>query len=551
MAVTPREDGALFAVTLGPPPQLFTFRVVKPPKLGERVSVEGTVRATQPIAGGRGSTTSLDAARVEVIGSVRRYVDDIWIARVQAAMARPLLPYQVDGAAWLATRLFKGVGAILGDDMGLGKTAQAIAAVAATHAFPAVIVCPSAVKGQWHEEFRYAAEPWELHVVEGRYGPLPSAHCYILNYAILKHRAEQLAVLAPRLYIFDEAQNLKQPKPSGRHRAAIATKLVRRTGGALLLTGTPVMNRPIELWRLLHLAEPKQWPSLEAYTVRYCQPKKGKERGRSLRTAAGRIERIDELHAAIAPCMLRRLKGDVLTELPPKHRRTALVALGAEELAHYRKAESDVVAWLRDVGQDKRAVNAARSPGLTRLTYLRRIAAVGKLRGAVPSYLQAFLERYPGEPLVVFGYHRDVMLGLWHMCQRLGVSATGIGGSESYQKRQERIATFQQGSAQIFLAPIAVGGVGLNLQRAAHALFVERIWTPSGMAQAEDRVHRLGQTRAVTITYLDAQHTVDEHIAEVLEEKQRLIDAVVDDRSQSAESFETVLRVMGRLREAG
>jgi SNF2 family DNA or RNA helicase len=104
--------------------------------------------------------------------------------------------------------------------------------------------------------------------------------------------------------------------------------------------------------------------------------------------------------------------------------------------------------------------------------------------------------------------------------------------------------------ADVFIAPIKTAGVGLNLQRASEALFVERIWTPSGMIQAEDRLWRLGQTRPVVITYLDAAGTVDEHVAEVLAAKQRLINAIVDDRQQGAESMATVTEVADRISKA-
>ena len=103
--------------------------------------------------------------------------------------------------------------------------------------------------------------------------------------------------------------------------------------------------------------------------------------------------------------------------------------------------------------------------------------------------------------------------------------------------------------ADVFIAPIATAGVGLNLQRAADALFVERIWTPSGMIQAEDRIWRLGQRRPVTITYLDAAGTVDEHVAQVIDAKQRLINAIVEDAG-GAESMKTVAEVAQRLQEA-
>jgi len=457
-----------------------------------------------------------------------RPVPKAWLRRVQNAMGRPLFNYQVEGAGWICSQVSIKQGALLGDDVGLGKTAQAVAAICALRSFPVVIVCPLSLMSHWQRELSLARDAPALFTVRGRRGPLGPGQVFVMNYALLWPREKQLEQLNPKLFVFDEAQELRNPTARGKHRAAVATRLVRRTPGALLLTGTPVMNRPAEMWRLLHLTSPKKWPLFADYKRRYLGGVKGKEVGRNVRTTAGKVERLDDLQAAIAPFMLRRLKHQVLPDLPPKSRRSILVQLGQNELAHYRAAERDVVKWLHTIGQGERAVRAARAKSLVQLTLLRRIAAMGKLTSAVPEYLGQWFSRVAPEPLVIFAYHREIILGLWNICRKLGVRVVGIGGKEKPEKRQRQVDIFQKGLADVFVAPIASAGVGLNLQRASEALFLERIWTPMGMIQAEDRIHRLGQTRPCTITYLDAQDTVDEHIANVLHQKQRLISATID-----------------------
>lgn len=551
LTVRPDSDGTRFAVTIGQPPDLYWFRCSMPPKLGQRVTVTGVAIDRKEVGAGatRGSVTTLIQTTVEADETelAERYVAPAWKQRASSAVRRKLFSYQADGAGWLCSKLASGVGCILGDDPGLGKTIQAVAALCAMRAFPAVIVCPASLKPHWAREFSWANDPPRVCIMEGQRGRHVDADVFILNYELLRYREEQLTYLKPRVYVFDEAQNVKHPKARGKHRAAVATRLVRQTGGAIELTGTPVMNRPTELWRLLHLAEPRAWPSFADFKGRYLSGRKGKEVGRNIRTSAGKVERLDELHAAVGPFMLRRLKGQVLTHLPPKSRRSALVRIPDAEMAHYRLAEADVVGWLRALGQERRANNAKKAESIVKLTMLRRIAALGKLRGPVVDYLRVWFDRHSREPLVIFGYHRDVMLGLWKICRELGLRTVGIGGSESHEKRQRSVDAFQAGNADVFLAPIATAGVGLNLQRASEALFIERIWTPSGMVQAEDRCWRLGQTRPVTITYLDAAGTVDEHIATVLSAKQRLINAVVDDYARGAESLETVDEVAKRM----
>ncbi len=545
--------GSSFSVTVGPAPDLFWFRCSrKPPKLGQKIRVTGELGDKKDIGTSTvpGSITTLHHARHQVVSDAHdtRVVPPAWLKRVQAVMARPLYPYQAEGAGWICTRLSSG-GAILGDDPGLGKSAQTVAAICAMRAFPVVVCCPSSLKPHWAREFGFANEVPQIQIVHGRKGPLYQADVYLINYELLRAREHELKALRPRLYVFDEAQALKSPVARGRHRAAVATRLVRETRGAVLLSGTPVVNRPSELWRLLHLCDKNAWPSFADFKRRYLEGRKGKEVGRSLRTAAGKVERLDELHAKVGPYLLRRLKSQVLTDLPPKSRRSALVRLAEADMAHYRRAEKDVVSWLRSIGHLRRAANAQRAESIVRLTMLRRIAAMGKLRDAVPYYLRTWFNRSEAAPLVLFGYHREVIKGLWRICQSMGLRVTGIGGGEGPQKRQRQVDAFMDGLADVFIAPIATAGVGLNLQRAADALFIERIWTPSGMVQAEDRIWRLGQRRPVTITYLDAAGTVDEHVAQVLDAKQRLINAIVEDGA-GAESMKTVSAVAQRLQEA-
>lgn len=546
------DDEMRFTVTLGPPPDLFWFRAMgRPPKLGQKLAAFGEVVRKENLGEGklRGTLSQLELDRFEVLEEPypTRFVPEAWLTRVRSAMKRPLFRYQLEGSGWLASRLSAGLGAILADDPGVGKSAQTVAALCASRAFPVVVVCPASLKGHWAREFFYAAKPPHVTVIHGVAGPFRRAEVYIINYDVLRAREATLLALRPRLYVFDEAQEVKHPMATGRHRAAVATRLSRQApNGALCLTGTPLMNRPSEMWRLLHLADPKTWPAFEAYQERYLRGRKGHEVGRSMRTAAGKVERLDELQAAVAPVMLRRMKHQVLKDLPPKSRRSVLVELDDASMAHYRRAETDVVGWLRALGKDRRAIAAMKAQSLVKLTMLRRIASVGKLRRAIPEYLRNwFRAGSGGEPLVIFGYHTEVMLGIWKICASLKLRATGIGGSEGPEKRQRAIDAFQRGLADVFLAPIKSAGVGLNLQRASESLFVERIWTPSGMLQAEDRIHRIGQTKPVTITYLDAKDTVDEHLAEVLDEKYRLIKAVVDD--EAAESLMTVDAVVARM----
>jgi SNF2 family DNA or RNA helicase len=495
--------------------------------------VRGFALKQQPLSGDqlKGTLTVLDGVETEVLDEpyAVRVVPVKWQHRVQRAMRRPLYRYQVQGAAWLAWSLAQGKGGILGDDPGLGKTAQAIAAVVALQLWPCIVVCPASLKEQWAREFAYSAAAPAVTILDGWMSAFELTEVVIVNYELLRTRIAQLWQLGAKVIIFDEIQALKNPRPkSERHRANVGTLLGHHVGLTVGLTGTPIMNKGPELWRLLHIIDQEKWPDYDQFYERYCKRPPKPIDAKHVVTTVGRIERLEELKARVAPLLLRRAKAQVLPDLPPKSRRSILVRLGPEEWWHYQQAEKDVVSWLRSIGEMRRASSAERSKGISKMRMLRRIAGLGKVRRAAVQYLRMWFSRELVEPLVIFGYHRDVMLGLYQICVALGLRTTGIGGGEPMSKRQRKIDMFMAGDADVFLAPILAGGVGLNLQRASEALFIERVFSPSQQTQAEDRLHRLGQSRPVTITYLDAVGTVDERIKEVLDAKERLVSAVVD-----------------------
>lgn len=541
--VRPRADGT-FGVTMvaGANGRHFLWRVCEhAPKLGALLECEdATLERYEQRAGVLTVIHIVQGGQLRVIPDswTRRFVPPQWLKACQEATSTPLLPHQVEGAGWLAERLSRRLGAILADDPGLGKTlTTATALIVAPNTLPAIICCPANVKSTWLAELQQLRVPLEVVVVEGLRGPLPRAHVLICNYDLLRARETQLKRLGARAIVFDEAHILKEPTPHERHRAAVATNLARAIGPTLLLTGTPLPNRPDELWRLLHLADPKTWSSFHQYKERYCLAPDRSDLvlGRQLVTDHGAVYHYDELQARMAPCILRRIKAEVLPHLPPKRRQVLSTELEPIDRRHYDEAEKNVVTWLRQLGSTARAEAATRGQAIVKIQMLRRIAAVGKLRKAVPEMLATWFAQPKPPKLVVFAYHRQVLRGVHTLCDRLGVRAIGFGRSDAAQ-RQAAVDTFLAGRADVFLAPIRAAGVGINLQSAAHhALFLERLWEPWAMIQAEDRLHRLGQRSPVEIIYLDAHRTVDNHIAAVLAAKQQLIDVVIDERSRKHE----------------
>ena len=537
-SVTPRPGG-LFSVTLsvGSSNQMYWFVTDDPPRLGDLLSVaDADLKNLTLESNGRLTKVSIiEGGDLKVVPDRfrRRLVAIPWLKRVQEVMSRPLYDYQVEGAGWIGSQITSSkTGVILGDEPGVGKSATSIAAIVASGLFPAIIVCPASLKHNWQREFEYCKLKLKTCILEKGTGPIPASHVIIVNYDLLKRRETQLNRIGAKCIVFDEGHLLKEPYPLVNHRAAVATRIAHKIGRAIILTGTPLLNKPEELWRLLHIINPRKWPSFAHYKFRYCtRPGPDEENVKQFTTKRGRIKRPDELRALTDPILLRRLRSQVLPFLPPKSRRSILVSLEPVDALNYKAADKDVVQWLTRIGSLQRASDATKAIAIAKLTMLRKIAAISKLRRAFPEYIQTWFDRTERQPLVVFGYHRDVLAGAEQICRKLGLKVSVIHGNDSHEKRNQAVESFQNGETDVFLGPIQSAGLGLNLQRASDTLFLERLWTPSPMIQAEARVERIGQKDPTTATYLDAAGTVDEHIANVLNAKQRLIDKVVDDKN--------------------
>jgi SNF2 family DNA or RNA helicase len=536
VAVRPRIDGS-FAVTVGPGPEMYWYTTREPPKLGTEVTLIAEAVRVTPI-GKHGRVTELGKVAVQAVPPPYdiRVVDPEWKKRVAQVMRRPLYRYQVEGAAWIASQLAAAKGAILGDDMGLGKSAQAIAAIVATNMYPAVVVCPTGVKINWAREFSWTVNPPTIEILNTKRGEIRGADVIILNRDLLTAREEQLGNLHARCFVLDEAQDYKHPKPSTKHRAAAATRLSSWIGRTVELTGTPVYNKLRDLWRLLHNADPSEWRSFEEFDQRYCRAPPDDDHladeQTSVINSAGRVEHLEELKTRVEPILLRRRKHEVAQDLPPQSARQILVEIDEWDMRAYKQAEGDIIAWMRSQQfGDVRARAASRAQAIVKLTTLRHLAAQGKMRRAIPEYLEQWFDRETVEPLVVFGFHKDILIAIYNECMRLRQGRVSIVGSaDPAVKRQRAVDMFNAGYTDVFIAPIKCAGVGLNLQeRASDLLFTERLWEPTMMRQAIARCHRIGQRRPVMATFLDAAGTVDEYIAGLSADKEILIAHTLDD----------------------
>jgi superfamily II DNA or RNA helicase len=435
-----------------------------------------------------------------------------------------LRPFQRAGVEYVleARRAF------LADEQGLGKTVEALAALEEDHAFPAVVICPASLKLNWERE----AHRWLPHrrvtVLAGTgVAPDDGAEITILNYEIVHAHHARLALREPRALILDESHYVKNPRAK---RTAATKKLahaLRPDALRLALTGTPVMNHPEELIAQLRIIGRLEDFGSGAKFARRFQ-------------GAGAEERI-HWHLR-RRCFVRRLKSEVLPQLPPKRQVVVPVALDNER--EYRQAEDDVITWLREQPLElseleARVAATLRAERLAQLNVLRRLAARGKL-GAALAWIDDFLASE--EPLVVFSGSREVQE---HLLKRFP-DALHIVGDDSVERREAAVHAFQERGGLIICAT-RVAGQGITLTRASNVAFLDLEWTPAMHDQAEDRLHRIGQEESVTAWYLLAAQSIDETMIELIARKRGIVGAVTDGRRDESEAL--IQSVVRELRE--
>jgi SWI/SNF-related matrix-associated actin-dependent regulator 1 of chromatin subfamily A len=419
------------------------------------------------------------------------------------------MPYQVEGICFAAARK----NTLLGDEMGLGKTVQALGLINLTRPHRTLIACPAMLCPNWLREARrwltYGISAYVLRTPLASDSPTAmfpvDSECTvaIASYDIL-HR---LPSGEWDLAVFDEAHYLKNPS-ARRTRAALETdgiKAARR----LFMTGTPIFNRPQDLWSILSTSLSsifhRQARFKDLYAV--ADPRSiPEEKAENLTVLGGMLAKT---------IMLRRLKKDVLHDLPEKSWQTVLMDVGDETARMLAKGEWEAKGRL-DAAVAAHASMKERSSILAEIATLRRRTAEAKLPAAL-EHIRTVVEQ--DEPIVVFAYHRDIAQSLATALTNEGVRAVMIDGSVPAARRQTLVDAFQTGHGDVLVATMDAAGVGLTMTRSATIAFVELDWTPAKMRQAEDRVHRHGQRRCVTVQYLVVDGTIDAYIAELAQSK--------------------------------
>lgn len=433
-----------------------------------------------------------------------------------------LREYQQRGVDWLAFLRGAGLGGVLADDMGLGKTLQTICALPPAPA-RTLVVCPKSVVYNWQEEIARFRPGLSVAVYHGPKRALdPKAAVTLTTYAVLRLDADKLAAEAWDTLVLDEAQAIKN-EASQTARAAFALRSAFR----LALSGTPVENRLEELWSVMNFANPGLLGGRTSFQDRYASP-----------IAAGDAEAAKRLRAKIRPVVLRRMKRDVLPELPPRTDAVLHIELEEEERVVY----DAVRAATRKELAAKLAEGAGVLAALEALLRLRQAACHPALVPGQKAETSSKIERLvaaleeaaaDGHKALVFSQWTSLLDLVEPHLEASGVRFTRLDGST--KDRGGVVATFQDPSGPpVLLASLKAGGTGLNLTAADHVFLLDPWWNPAAEDQAADRAHRLGQERPVVVYRMVARDTVEERILSLQERKRALADVALGEAGGAA-----------------
>ncbi len=450
---------------------------------------------------------------------------------VPSTLQAELRSYQVEGYVWLSRLAHWGAGACLADDMGLGKTLQALALILSRAANgPTLVLAPTSVCFNWGEEaLRFAPTLNVKHFGRGdRKKMLESAapfDLFICSYGLLQTEDERLKETHWHTLIADEAQAIKNPQTK-RSKAAMALNADFR----MVATGTPIENHLGELWNLFHFINPGLLGSLDTFNQRFAS---------AIENDQNHQVRL-QLKQLIQPFILRRLKSDVLTELPARTEVTLHVEQSPEEKSFYEALRRNA---LKNITESK-----SEKPGQQRI---KMLAEIMRLRRACchPQLVMPSSE-ISSAKLAVFGETLDELLENKHKAlvfsqfvghlsilrnylDTRGITYQYLDGSTPEKKRQKAVNAFQSGEGDVFLISLKAGGSGLNLTAADYVIHMDPWWNPAVEDQASDRAHRMGQKRPVTIYRLVTNETIEAKIVAMHGEKRDLASNLLEGTEMS------------------
>jgi len=449
--------------------------------------------------------------------------------RKAQGLSYALFPYQLNGIAYGV----RNKRLINGDDMGLGKTAQSIATLVAGGAKCILVICPATLKENWKREWKIWAGKEAIVLKDSvkstwpQYYKVGMCNVFICNYESLKKffvesidqpidpetgKPKPLRLnhikFRETIDLFDAViiDELHRAKDGRRQLSKFCMGITKGKQWVLGLTGTPVVNKPKDLISQLHIIGHLQTlGGYKHFTDRFCQ---------GMNEASNLKELNYLLHKN---CFYRRLKKDVLHDLPDKMR--SILKTEINNRAEYAKAENNLIAYLRDnlKKTEGEITVALRGEAMVLIGILKKLSARGKI-DAMVEQIEEVVEG--GEKIIVFAWHKDIVR---EIRERIPGAVTVVGDN-SMDERQRAVDAFQNDpKVQVIICNIQSGGVGITLTASSRVAFIELPWHPAHADQAEDRAWRIGQKNSVQCTYLLGEGTIDEYIYDIIEKKRSIV----------------------------
>lgn len=448
-----------------------------------------------------------------------------------------LRDYQVKGVEWLLKLRSMTLGGLLADDMGLGKSLQIISYLNTIYTQdnvfkPSLIIAPASLIYNWEAEFSKFNSPLDIDVITGtkeqrmqqlRNMSMEKAQIYLTTYDYLRRDSEAYEAHTFDTIILDEGHYIKNKQSQ----ISQETKLLQ-SDYKFVLTGTPIENSLSELWSLFDFLMPGYLYPHAVFQKRFEKPIVQKQD----------TKRHQELKQLVSPFILRRLKSEVLAELPDK----------IEEAFYVKQTDIEKQLYLANLAQANQLLSEETNlksksiQVLALLTRLRQLALdprlivenmhmpSSKLRAAL-SLIQEAKEN--GENVIVFSSFTTIFDYFMPLLQTEKIDYLILTGTTSKEKRQEYVNMFQNGDVDVFLISLKAGGTGLNLTRASVVIHLDPWWNMSAQNQATDRAYRIGQQRNVTVYKLITKDTIEEKIEKLQSTKQEIADAFVENSTGS------------------
>jgi superfamily II DNA or RNA helicase len=471
---------------------------------------------------------SVPAVPVGLLADLRdRLTAGLRPAEPPAGLHATLRDYQLRGLAWLDLMTSLGLGGCLADDMGLGKTITVIALhLKRARTEPTLVVCPASLLGNWQREISRFAPGTPVRRFHGSDRTLDGVDggFVLTTYATMRAAADSLADRSWGMVVADEAQHVKNP-----YSATAKALRTLPTRARVALTGTPVENNLSELWALLDWTTPGLLGPLKSFRARHAR---AVENGED-QEAVARLARL------VRPFLLRRKKSDpgIVPELPPKTETDHPVPLTREQAALYEAVVRESMLAIETAqGIARRGLVLKLLGALKQICdhpalYLKeepradgQAARSGKL--ALLDELVDTVLAEDGSVLVFTQYVGMARMITAHLRDR-AVPVDLLHGGTPVPEREHMVDRFQSGAVPVLVLSLKAAGTGLNLTRAGHVVHFDRWWNPAVEEQATDRAYRIGQTQPVQVHRLVTEGTVEDRIAEMLEAKRALADAIL------------------------